>query len=105
MLTLDNCPVTIAELKTAQRFPPDIMDSELEGCLLAAAEYCSEWMGRGSDFNVSEGVCWTQYNCPQPVKRAIIMMAGFLFKNPNDSLYTKQSVVTTFLRGYRKMHE
>lgn len=106
-MTLDSCPVTLDELKRAQRFPPESLDSELTSCLLAAAEYCSEWMGRGSDFRIDRDTeeRWTVDTCPAPVKRAVIMLAGRLFKCPNDAVNNQRSLMSYFLSKYRLDYE
>ena len=101
MLTLENCPVTLEELRKAQRFPPEVLDDDLEMCLLAAAEHCSVWMGRGVDFSNGLGDNWSNGDCPNSVKRAIIMLAGRLFKYPNDQVDTQMSLVTNFLYPFR----
>lgn len=78
-MTLEECPVTIQDLKAQLRRPiDDSLDGVLEINLLAAAEYIEEFCGRefstfGDPF-------------PNELKAAILLKAAHLFENPTDSL-------------------
>ena len=79
-MTLEECPVTLQDLKEQLRRPIDdeSLDGVLEINLLAAAEYIQGFCGRefssfGDDF-------------PYELKAAILLKAASLFENPTDSI-------------------
>ncbi len=78
-MTLEECPVTIEDLKEQLRRPiDDSLDGVLETNLLAAAEYIQGFCGR--DFSTFCG------GFPNELKAAILLKAAHLFENPTDPL-------------------
>lgn len=77
-MTLEECPVTLDELKRHLRLPDtEELDSQLEISLLAAAEWCETYSGRGlSEFE----------EFPSMLRAAILLKAGDLFENPTDQV-------------------
>lgn len=78
-MTLEECPVTIDELKEQLRRPIDSsLDNILTINLLAAAEYIQGFCGR--KFSSFDG------DFPNELKIAILLKAASLFENPSDSI-------------------
>lgn len=78
-MTLEECPVSIDELKKHLRMPVDgVLDEELETVLLASAEYIEGFCGR--KFSTFED------GFPNTLKAAILLKASSIFENPADSL-------------------
>lgn len=77
-MTLEECPVTLDELKRQLRLPDaEGLDLQLEVALLAAAEWCETFSGRKlSDFE----------ELPAMLRAAILLKAGDLFENPTDQV-------------------
>ena len=77
-MTLEECPVTVDELKRQLRLPDtEEFDPQLETCLLAAAEWCENFTGR--KFGSFE-------TFPYQLRAAILLVAAGLFENPTDSV-------------------
>lgn len=78
-MTLDECPVTIADLKAQLRLPDtDDFHAQLEVSLLSAAEWCENYIGRKLSELAPDG------NFPYQLRAAILMMAAQLFENPSN---------------------
>lgn len=78
-MTLEECPVSLDELKKHLRMPVDgTLDEELTTVLLASAEYIEGFCGRR--FSTFEG------GFPNTLKAAILLKASSLFENPADAL-------------------
>lgn len=78
-MTLNECPVTIAELKAQLRIPLDLddFDAPLETALMVAAEWCEDFAGvRLADF--------PEDGFPYMLRGAILLYAASYFENPTD---------------------
>lgn len=77
-MTLQECPVTLDDLKKQLRLPDDdSFDDQLTVALLAAAEWCENYSGRKlSSFDA----------LPYQLKAAILMVAAGIFENPTDPI-------------------
>lgn len=88
-MTLNECPVNIDELKRQLRQPVDVeLDSNLEMCLLAGAEFIEQYCGRSfSD--------WDKDKFPNQLKQAILLKAASLFENPVDTVDERSTASMT----------
>ena len=78
-MTLDECPVTIADLKAQLRLPDtDDFHAQLEMSLLSAANWCENYIGRKLSELAPDG------DFPYQLRAAILMMAAQLFENPSN---------------------
>lgn len=78
-MTIEECPVTVDDLKKQLRLSlDDTLKDALELNLLAAAEYIEDFCGRKFD-TFESGV-------PAQLKQAILLKAASLFENPTDQL-------------------
>lgn len=77
-MTLQECPVTLDELKKQLRLPDtEDFDAQLTVALLAAAEWCETYSGRKvSSFE----------EFPWMLRAAILLRAAALFENPTDQV-------------------
>lgn len=78
-MTIEECPVSIDELKKHLRMPvDDTLNDMLMTVLLASAEYIEGFCGR--KFSSFES------GFPMALKAAILLKAASLFENPSDAL-------------------
>lgn len=94
-MKLEDCPVSLIELKHQLRRPlcSDDMDQALILCLLASAEYVESFSGRPfSDFREGE--------FPNALKQAILMRAASYFENPSDAV-TERTTASDILANPR----
>ncbi len=76
-MTIDECPISVDELKKQLRLTTDDFDQQLETSLLAAAEWCERYSGRKLD---------SFEELPNQLRAAVLMVAAGMFENPTDSI-------------------
>ena len=97
-MTLEECPVSVNELKMQLRQPVDVdLDSNLEMCLLGGAEFIEDYCGR-KFHSFEEGTF------PNQLKQAILRKAASLFENPTDGV-DERTTASMKLANPRKWKE
>lgn len=95
-MDLNNCPVSLVELKQHLRIYTDEMDGELTICLIAAAVHIEDFtlLVFANDYKDVE--------IPYPLKAAILMTAGRLFECPTDSVFNLPTASQALVKPYKR---
>ena len=95
-MRLDDCPVSLVDLKKHLRIDGDMLDDDLQDKLVAAAEHVE--MLTLIDFKTD----YVDNDIPHTIKAAILMTAGRLFEAPTDAVFEKETVVMNLVKPYKR---
>lgn len=95
-MDLNNCPVSLDELKQNLRIYTDQMDASLTLCLIAATAYIEDFtlIVFKDDYAGVE--------IPYPLKSAILMTAGRLFECPTDAVFNLPTASQHLANPYKR---